>query len=149
MKFFVKSRRMNGGNFIPTNAVKPNFTQPPTLVTMPPLQQSTTTGTSIFVQTPNNMVQGQPEIGTISNFCPLFTPVGRKFLNNYLSPNHPECQNQKRKQMIGMETYKRREKEQKEKELQNNNFKAPQSNPKSIEIFNIHNNFKDMETESA
>ena len=39
-KKFCKSRRMNGGHFIPAKAAKPTFTQPPTLVTMPPIPQA-------------------------------------------------------------------------------------------------------------
>ena len=81
------------GHFLPTKAVKPTFTQPPTLVTMQPLPQASTTGTSIFVQPPNKMVQAQPEIGQlqqIPNLFSLCTPVRRKCQNNYLSFNHPE-----------------------------------------------------------
>ena len=80
-KKFCKSRRMNGGHFIPTKVVKPIFTQLPTLVTMPPAPQAATAGTGIFVQLPNKMAQAQPEIGQsqqIQNFC----PVGRKCPKN-------------------------------------------------------------------
>ena len=84
---------MDGRCFIPANATKSTFTQPPALVTMPPLPQAATVGAGIFEQSPNTMAQVQLEIGQsqqIQNFCTLCTPVGRKCPNNYLSPNHPE-----------------------------------------------------------
>ena len=85
---------MNGGCYMHAKAVKPTFTQPPTLVTMPPIPQAATTGTSFFLQPPNKIGQAQPETGQsqkIPNLCPLCTPVSRKCPNNYLSSNHPEC----------------------------------------------------------
>ena len=89
-KKLCKSRRMNGGCYIPAKAAKPTFMQPPTLVTM---SQAATTGTNIFELPPNNIAQAQSEIGKsqrIMNFCSLCTPVGIKCPNNYLSSNHPK-----------------------------------------------------------
>ena len=91
-KKLCKSRRMGRRWFTPSNVVKPTFTSPPALVTLPPLPEGATTGTSIFEQPSNKMVQAQPEIGQskqILDFCPLCTPVSRKCPSNYLSSNHP------------------------------------------------------------
>ena len=48
---------MNRRSSIPANTAKPTFTQPPTLITMPPLPQAATLGSSIFEQPPNAMAQ--------------------------------------------------------------------------------------------